>query len=188
MNRMLYKLLIGIGLLWPFGAGIAVRPDETDSKKSIYDYSYTAIDGSVVDLKQFKGKYLLLVNVASKCGYTPQYEDLEKLFQEYKDKLVIIGFPANDFGKQEPGSNEEIATFCSRTYGVTFPMAEKISVIGDDMHPIYKWLTDKSLNGWNEAAPKWNFFKYLIGKDGQLLKVFPSKVTPMSVEITGMLK
>jgi glutathione peroxidase len=188
MNSLMYKLMIGIGLILPFRSGIAQKPPSAESKKSIFDYSYTSIDGKPVDLKQYKGRYILIVNVASKCGYTPQYEDLEKLYKAHKNKLVIVGFPANDFGKQEPGSNEDIATFCSLTYGVSFPMAEKTAVIGDNVHPIYKWLTDKSLNGWNEAAPKWNFFKYLIGKNGELLNVFPSKISPMSEQITSLLK
>lgn len=188
MKKLIYEILIGLNMLIPFGPSTAVKPEGVTSRKSVYEYSYTSIDGKAVSLKDYKGKYLMIVNVASKCGYTPQYEELEKLSRAYKENLVIVGFPANDFGQQEPGSNEEIAKFCTLTYDVTFPMASKISVVGDGMHPIYKWLTDKSLNGWNDAAPKWNFTKYLIGKDGELLRLFPSKVKPMSEEITGMLK
>ena len=159
-----------------------------NSKKSIYEYSFKGIDGSSIKISQFKGKNILLVNVASKCGFTPQYEGLEKLYQQYKEKLVIIGFPANDFRNQEPASNGEISEFCRTNYGVTFSLAEKISVIGDDQNEIYKWLTDKSLNGWNDLAPKWNFYKYLISDKGELLKVFPSTTTPMSKDITDLLK
>lgn len=188
MKKLIYNFIIGLGMILPFRSATAEKPEGGIPNTSIHDYRYTSIDGAPVELKQYKGKYILFVNVASKCGYTPQYEDLEKLYQQHKEKLVVIGFPANDFGKQEPGSNEEIAKFCSLTYGVTFPMSEKISVVGDDIHPIYAWLTDKSLNGWNDAAPKWNFFKYLVSPDGELLKVFSSKVTPLSEELTTLLK
>jgi len=165
----------------------AEKPASMNSKKSIYEYSFKAIDGSTLSFSQFKGKKILIVNVASECGFTPQYEDLEKLYQQRKEKLVIIGFPANNFMGQEPGSNEEIATFCKSKYGVTFPMSEKISVLGDDQNYLYRWLTDKSLNGWNDLAPKWNFYKYLISENGELLKVFPSTTKPLSKEITDLL-
>ena len=147
-----------------------------------------SIDGTEYDYAQLKGKKVLIVNTASECGYTPQYEDLEKLYQAYKDKLIILGFPANNFGGQEPGSNEEIKNFCSGKYSVTFPMFEKISVLGDDMAPIYKWLTVKELNGWNEQQPKWNFNKYLLDEEGNLVKYYSSAVKPMSEEIVSMLK
>lgn len=147
-----------------------------------------SIDGTEYDYAQLKGKKVLIVNTASECGYTPQYEDLEKLYQAYKDKLIILGFPANNFGKQEPGTNEEIKEFCKSKYNVTFPMFEKVSVLGDDMTPIYKWLTVKDLNGWNNQQPKWNFNKYLLDEDGNLLKYYSSAVKPMSDEIVSMLK
>lgn len=146
------------------------------------------IDGSEVDFSQFKGKKVLIVNTASECGYTPQYEELEKLYQAYKDKLVVLGFPANNFGGQEPGSNEEIKEFCKSKYSVTFPMFEKISVLGDDMAPIYKWLTGKDQNGWNDQQPKWNFNKYLLDEEGNLLKYYSSAVKPMSDDIVSMVK
>lgn len=152
------------------------------------DAKVKSIDGKDVDFSQFKGKKVLIVNTASECGYTPQYADLEKLYQTYKDKLVVFGFPANNFGSQEPGSNEEIKEFCKSKYNVTFPMFEKISVLGDDMAPIYKWLTGKDLNGWNEQQPKWNFNKYLLDEEGNLLKYYSSAVKPMSDEIVSMLK
>jgi len=163
------------------------KPKSAQSTKSIYDYSFKTIDGSTVSFSQFKGKKVLVVNVASKCGFTPQYEDLEKLHRQYKDKLAVLGFPANNFNHQEPGTNEEIANFCKSKYDVTFLMAEKISVIGDDQNDVYKWLTDKSLNGWNDLAPKWNFYKYLISEKGELLKVYPSTTKPMSREIIDLL-
>jgi glutathione peroxidase len=147
-----------------------------------------SIDGNEVDYSQFKGKKVLIVNTASECGYTPQYEELQKLYETYKDKLVILGFPANNFGSQEPGSNEEIKEFCKSKYNVTFPMFEKISVLGDDMTPIYKWLTGKDLNGWNEQVPKWNFNKYLLDEEGNLVKYYSSAVKPMSDDIVSMVK
>ena len=164
-------------------------------KSTFYDYiasnpqiNLKTLDGKAADLSQYKGKKVLIVNTASECGYTPQYEDLEKLYEQYKDKLVILGFPANNFGAQEPGTNEEIKKFCEDNYKVTFPMFEKISVIGDDMHPLYKWLTSKDLNGWNEQQPKWNFNKYLLDENGNLLKYYSSAVKPLSDEIVSMLK
>ena len=154
-----------------------------DSVASIYDFVLTSLDGKDVSLSQFKGKKLLIVNTASECGYTPQYADIEKLYREYGSKVVVLGFPANNFGAQEPGTNEQIKTFCEKNYGVTFPMFEKISVAGADQHPMYKWLTTKEANGWNDQAPKWNFWKYLVDENGVLRKVFPSKVKPMSEEV-----
>lgn len=146
------------------------------------------IDGTDIDLKQYKGKKVLIVNTASECGYTPQYKELQSLHEKYGDKLVILGFPANNFGGQEPGSNEEIEKFCKDNYSVTFPMFQKISVLGDDMHPVYKWLTNKDLNGWNEQQPKWNFNKYLLDEEGNLRKYYSSAVKPMDKEIIDMLK
>jgi glutathione peroxidase len=183
--QTLSLLILGIAGINCFQS--AEKPSNMYSKKSIYEYSFKAIDGSALNFSQFKGKKILIVNVASECGFTPQYEDLEKLYRQYKEKLVVVGFPANNFMGQEPGSNEEIAAFCKSKYGVTFPMAEKISVVGDDQNYLYKWLTDKSLNGWNELAPKWNFYKYLISENGELLKVFPSTTKPLSKDITDLL-
>ena len=146
------------------------------------------IDGNEVDFSTFKGKKLLLVNVASKCGYTPQYEGLQELHEKHGDKVIVMGFPANNFGGQEPGTLEEIKDFCSSTYGVSFPMFEKISVKGVDKHPLYRWLSDKELNGWNNSEPSWNFCKYLIDEEGKLLKFFPSSVKPMDEEILSLIK
>jgi glutathione peroxidase len=184
-------ILAGLGVIGYFGfryLGSAQITAGAKSLKSLYDYSYTSIDGKTVKLDAYRGKKMLIVNVASECGFTPQYEDLEKVYKEHGDKLVIIGFPANDFGEQEPGTNEEIAKFCKSKFGVTFPLSSKISVVGDKKDPIYKWLTDKSLNGWNSAEPKWNFHKYLISETGELLGVFPSKTKPGSDEILAYLK
>lgn len=144
---------------------------------SVYDFKIKSIDGELIDFKRYQGKTLLIVNVASKCGYTPQYADLEKLHENYGDKVVVLGFPANNFGAQEPGSNAEIAEFCKKNYGVKFQMFEKISVKGADQHPLYQWLKEKT-----GQEPTWNFCKYLVKPDGTV-KFFPSKVKPLDAEI-----
>ena len=155
--------------------------------KSIYDFKVEALDGSTIDFASFKGKKILIVNTASACGFTPQYEGLEALYKKYQDKLVIVGFPANNFGGQEPGTNGEIKEFCKKNYGVTFPMAAKISVKGDDMAAIYKWLCNKSENGVLDATITWNFNKFLLDEKGNMITKFDSKVTPMSDELTSKL-
>lgn len=158
-----------------------------DITQSIYKFKVASLDGGTIDFSKFKGKKILVVNTASECGYTPQYKDLEALYEKYKEKLVIVGFPANNFGGQEPGTNSEIKTFCEKNYGVTFPMAAKISVKGDDTAPIYLWLTHKDQNGVLDAEIKWNFNKFLLDEYGKMIAYFPSKVTPMSEEITSKL-
>jgi glutathione peroxidase len=155
--------------------------------KSIYDFKVEALDGTTIDFASFKGKKILVVNTASQCGYTPQYEGLEALYKKYQDKLVIVGFPANNFGGQEPGTNTEIKEFCKKNYGVSFPMAAKISVKGDDVAPIYKWLCSKKENGVLDAEVGWNFGKFLLDEKGNLMTYFSSKVTPMSEELTSKL-
>lgn len=154
---------------------------------SIYDFSIKTLEGQKLKLTQYKGKKILIVNTASKCGFTPQYKELEALYRQYQDRLVVIGFPANNFANQEPGTNEEIATFCERNYGVTFPMSEKISVKGNDQAPIYEWLTQKEHNNYADSEVKWNFQKYLIDEKGNLIGIFESKVNPLSEEITSKL-
>jgi glutathione peroxidase len=154
---------------------------------SIYDFKVPGLEGQEIDLAKYKGKKILIVNTASKCGFTPQYEELEALNKKYGDKLVIIGFPANNFGGQEPGSNSEIKEFCKRNYGVSFTMAEKVSVKGDDIHPLFKYLTDEAGKMGVEDPIKWNFTKFLIDEKGKLVAVFPSKVKPMSEELTSKL-
>lgn len=148
---------------------------------SIYDFKINSIDGNEIDFAQFKGKNLLIVNVASKCGYTPQYADLEKLHEDFGSKVVVLGFPANNFGSQEPGNNTEIAQFCQKNYGVKFQMFEKVSVKGDDQHPLYKWLKEQT-----GQEPTWNFCKYLVKPDGTV-KFFPSKVKPLDSQIVDAL-
>jgi glutathione peroxidase len=152
---------------------------------SIYDFKVQGLEGKEIDFAQFKGKKILIVNTASKCGYTPQYEELQQLHEKYKGKLVIVGFPANNFGGQEPGSNSEIGEFCKRNYGVSFLMAEKVSVTGEDTHPLFKYLTAEAKKlGVQDPVVKWNFTKFLVDEKGKLIKVFPSKVKPLSEEIT----
>ncbi len=150
---------------------------------SIYDFKIEAIDGTTIDFSQYKGKKLLIVNTASKCGYTPQYEDLQKLHELYGDKLTILGFPSNNFMGQEPGTNLEIAKFCKVNYGVTFQLFSKIEVKGKDQHPLYAWLSDKDKNGWNDKSPTWNFCKYLINEEGKLVNFYKSGVKPMDEKI-----
>lgn len=157
------------------------------SARSIYDFKVEGLNGDVIDFSAYKGKKILIVNTASKCGYTPQYEELQKLYETYKDKLVVIGFPANNFGGQEPGSNAEIKEFCKKNYGVSFPMAAKVSVKGDDIAPIFKWLCNKSENGVLDAEIKWNFGKFLLDEKGSLVSYFGSRVKPMSEEIVSKL-
>lgn len=156
--------------------------------KSIYDFKVKGLDGETIDFAKFKGKKILIVNTASKCGYTPQYKDLEALSQQFKDKLVIVGFPANNFLFQEPGENSEIKSFCQKNYGVSFPMTEKVSVKGKKMHPVYVWLTQKKYNHFSDNSVKWNFQKYLIDEKGQLVQVFAPGVEPLSDEIITAIK
>jgi glutathione peroxidase len=149
--------------------------------QSIYDFKINSLEGKTIDFSAYKGKTLLIVNTASECGYTPQYADLQKLHEAFGDKVVILGFPANNFGGQEPGSNTEIASFCKKNYGVTFQMFEKISVKGNDQHPLYAWLKEKT-----GQEPGWNFSKYLVKPDGTV-KFFKSSVKPMDEQITSEL-
>jgi glutathione peroxidase len=158
-------------------------------ENNFYQFKVNALNGTPFDLSQLKGKKVMLVNTASKCGFTPQYADLEALYKQYKDQnFIIIGFPANNFLHQEPGSNAEIAEFCQVNYGVTFPMMEKISVKGKDMHPLYHWLTEKSLNGKLDSEVKWNFQKYLIDEKGNLVDVLYSKTNPQSENIKAWIE
>ena len=157
-------------------------------KQTIYQFKVTDLYGKEFDFSTLKGKKLLIVNTASECGLTPQYKDLEAIYRKYKDKnFVIIGFPANNFGSQEPGSNEQIAKFCQMNYGVTFPMMSKISVKGKDIHEVYKFLTQKDKNGLQDSQVEWNFQKYLINEEGELIKVLSPRVLPTDSEIVGWI-
>jgi glutathione peroxidase len=155
--------------------------------KSIYDISINSLMGEKINLSEFKGKKILFVNVASKCGFTPQYTDLQKLHSTYCEKLVLIGVPCNQFGKQEPGAAEEIQTFCEKNYGVDFLMTEKIEVKGDNQHPLYQWLTIKENNGVKNSSVKWNFQKYLVDENGQFLNYYFSSTKPLSSKILKYL-
>jgi glutathione peroxidase len=161
----------------------------TAQKGSLYDFTVKAIDGSDFPLSQLKGKKVLVVNTASKCGFTPQYEGLEKLYTQFGgSNFVIIGFPANNFLRQEPGTNQEISAFCKKNYGVSFPMMEKISVKGNDIHPLYKWLTEKELNGIADEPVKWNFQKFMIDENGNIAGVVYPSEKPDCDKITNWLK
>ncbi len=165
-------------------------PQQTSSTqiaKTIHTYKVPSIEGGTIDFAAYKGKKILVVNTASECGYTPQYEGLEKLYKANRDKLVVVGFPANNFGGQESGTNEAIQEFCKVRYGVTFPLAGKVDVVGDNTHPLFKWLTSKEQNGVLDATIKWNFNKFLLDENGKLLEYFPSKVLPTGEEIAKYL-
>ena len=188
MKRLLY--ILGLSGLFACGnknttAMAQMTPENLQNRKSIHQFKVENLNGNEFDFVSLKGKKIIVVNTASKCGLTPQYEALEKLYKKYGESknLVIVGFPANDFLWQEPGTNEEIATFCQRNYGVTFPMMAKISVKGKDQHPIYKFLTQKALNGFMDSEVSWNFQKYLINEQGQIDKVISPKTAPDDAEV-----
>lgn len=165
------------------------QAQQLTDNQTIYQFTVEDISGKPFDLSTLKGKKVMIVNTASKCGLTPQYKELEGLYQQYKDKdFIIIGFPANNFLGQEPGSNEEIASFCSINYGVSFPMMAKISVKGKEMHPLYQFLTQKAKNGVEDSKVQWNFQKYLIGRDGRLEKVIAPRTLPTSDEVTQWIE
>ena len=154
---------------------------------NFYSINFKNILGEEKSFKEFSGKKILIVNVASYCGYTRQYKDLQKLQDSYGDKLQVIAFPCNDFGSQEPGNNSQIAQFCESNYSIKFPVMSKINIRKTPIHPVYKWLTNSDLNGWNNSKPKWNFYKYLIDEDGNLIKSFGSNTSPLSSEIIQSL-
>lgn len=154
---------------------------------TIYDFKVTSLEGGSIDFSKYKGKKILIVNTASECGFTPQYSELQELYKKYEKNLVIVGFPANNFGGQEPGSNTEIKSFCQKNYGVTFPMAEKVSVKGDDIHPLFKYLIEESEKLGVSDPIKWNFTKFLLDENGKLIAVFESKIKPMDDRITNHL-
>lgn len=159
------------------------------SSKTLYSFKAKSLDGKEFDLSSLKGKKVLIVNTASKCGLTPQYKDLEELYKKYSaDNFVIVGFPANNFAEQEPGTNKEISEFCTLKYGVTFPMMSKISVKGDDIDPLYSWLTQKSENGVMDAPVQWNFQKFLIDENGKLVGMVPPKELPTNERILNFIQ
>jgi glutathione peroxidase len=166
---------------------IALLISSLITASSIYEFKVDGLEGGTIDFSQYKGKKIMVVNTASKCGNTPQYAELEQLYEKYKDKLVIIGFPANNFGQQEPGSNEEIKEFCTKNYGVTFPMAAKVSVKGDDIAPIFEYLTSEAKKLGFEDPIKWNFTKFLLDENGKLITVIHNRTKPMSEEVLKYL-
>lgn len=159
-----------------------------ETSKTLHDFTVTTLEGNEFKLSELKGKKVLVVNTASKCGFTPQYEGLQELYKQYGgDDFVIIGFPANNFMRQEPGTNDQIREFCTINYGVTFPMMAKISVKGKDMHPVYQWLTQKEQNGFKDSSVKWNFQKYMVDEEGKLVGMLSSKAKPLSSEIVSWI-
>jgi len=176
MKALLFTVMIGLSV------------SLMAQKQSLYDFKVKTLEGETFDFVTLKGKKVMIVNTASKCGYTPQFKDLEELYRQYGgSNFIIIGFPANNFANQEPGTPQEIREFCTRNYGVTFPMMEKISVKGDDIHPVYQWLTKKSKNGVMDSEVKWNFQKYLIDENGNLVDVLLSKEKPNSEKVINWL-
>jgi len=176
MKALLFTVMIGLSV------------SLMAQKQSFYDFKVKTLEGETFDFVTLKGKKVMIVNTASKCGYTPQFKDLEELYRQYGgSNFIIIGFPANNFANQEPGTPQEIREFCTRNYGVTFPMMEKISVKGDDIHPVYQWLTKKSKNGVMDSEVKWNFQKYLIDENGNLVDVLLSKEKPNSEKVINWL-
>jgi len=169
--------------------GKANSQNDHAMKKTIYQFTVKDIEGNDFDFEKLRGKKIMIVNTASKCGLTPQYKDLQSLYDRYQDQgFVIVGFPANDFLWQEPGSNEEIAAFCEKNYGVTFPMMSKITVKGKNMHPVYKFLTEVTQNGYQSSSVSWNFQKYLIGPTGKLEKIITPRTSPTSDEVIGWIE
>jgi glutathione peroxidase len=166
---------------------IALLVSSIFAASSIYDFKVQGLEGTSIDFKKFKGKKIMIVNTASKCGNTPQYAELEELYEKYKDKLVIVGFPANNFGSQEPGTNSEIKEFCTKNYGVTFPMAAKVSVKGDDIAPIFDYLVGEAKKLGFEDPIKWNFTKFLLDENGKLITVIHNKTKPMSEDVLKYL-
>lgn len=186
--KVLYYLIMGLpAWLWScFNTNnVSVAPQNILKEtmgQGFFHLKAINLDGDTIEMSKFKGKKLIIINVASQCGYTPQYADWQKFYEENKNKVEILGFPCNQFLGQEPGTSEEIATFCTKNYGVTFPLFEKSDVKGKNQNPVYKWLTDPSKNGWNSDVPSWNFCKYVVNENGQLTHFFGSKIKPSDQE------
>lgn len=186
------KLLKALYPLFVWSQGKTAKQFSNEHAKAnipFYSLKATANNGTEFDFTQLKGKKVLVVNTASDCGYTPQYDDLQKLYEQFQNKLVILGFPANDFKEQEKGSDEDIAQFCKINFGVSFPLMKKSSVIkGAEQNPVFKWLSDSTLNGWSNKQPSWNFSKYLINEEGELVHYFDPAVSPMSKEVMSAIE
>jgi glutathione peroxidase len=185
--KFLYPAIMSLSKLAGKNADVLSNKDSKEPATPFYGLKFNTTDGKEVSFQQFKGKKVVLVNVASFCGYTSQYDGLEKLYKEHGDKVVVLGFPANNFGAQEPGKDDEIASFCRLDYGVTFPIFKKSSVLKPDQNPVYTWLTDATLNGWNRNAPVWNFCKYVVNEQGKLTNFFGSAIAPDSPEMEKAL-
>jgi glutathione peroxidase len=186
--KSFYPVLTSVTRFFGVNSKVVLPKTVSDPVTSVYAIPFELINGDTADLSAYKGKKIVVVNTASDCGYTGQYEELQKLYAQRKDDIVIIGFPANDFKQQEKGSNEEIASFCKKNYGVDFPLAMKTTVIKSaDQHPIFKWLSDQKQNGWNEQAPSWNFSKYIIDEQGKLIGYFDPGVSPLGNDFINVL-
>lgn len=181
--------LVALAFVLPKKDKAPAAPANSDVPKTFHELSLKTLDGKgQINFADYKGKKVLCVNVASECGYTYQYEDLQKLSERYKDTLVIVGFPCNQFGGQEPGAPEEIATFCQKNYGVTFPLTEKIDVKGNNQHPVYQWLTKKQYNGVDDYSVSWNFNKFLLDENGKLMAHFGSKTKPFDADLIKLIE
>ena len=185
--QTIYPALRAAGRLLGFKAKMKTNTGEIMPDRLPWELSAFTNQGKKVDFGSMKGRYLLIANTASQCGYTAQYAELQRLQDQYADRLTVLAFPANDFGGQEPGSNDEIAHFCAVNFGVSFPVMMKTDVVGKTKNPVFQWLTDPAQNGWNSQEPTWNFCKYLVSPDGQLLGFFESGVSPLDAEITGRI-
>lgn len=187
-SRLIYFILMKFGVKRE-NSKVLMNNNQTKSLEPFFSLDATRNNGKNFPFLSLRGKKVLIVNTASECGYTPQYAELEKLYEENKNKLTILGFPSNDFGEQEKGSDDDIAKFCKINYGVTFPIMKKSTVLkGDKQNDIFKWLTNSKKNGWNDQAPMWNFCKYLVDEDGALLAFFGPSVSPLSDEILDKIK
>jgi glutathione peroxidase len=173
--RMKFSKLTGVGI------NVSANNKQIRPQESFYGLTAKANNGERVSFEKFRGKKILLVNLASQCGYTPQYNELEELHRVHKDEIIVLGFPSNDFGGQEPGTDEEIQNFCKLNFGVTFPLFQKDHVKGTARQPVYQWLCNADKNGWNDEEPSWNFYKYLVDEQGNLTKVFSSSVSPLEI-------
>ena len=188
MLKSFYPVLTSVTRFFGVNSKVVLPNTASAPITSVYTIPFELINGDTTDLSVYRGKKIVVVNTASDCGYTGQYEELQKLYEQRKDDVVIIGFPANDFKQQEKGSNEEIASFCKKNYGVEFPLAMKTTVVKSaDQHPIFKWLSDQKQNGWNEQAPSWNFSKYVIDEQGKLIGYFDPGVSPLGNDFTKAL-
>ena len=186
--KSFYPVLTSVTRFFGVNSKVVLPNTASAPITSVYTIPFELINGDTTDLSAYRGKKIVVVNTASDCGYTGQYEELQKLYEQRKDDVVIIGFPANDFKQQEKGSNEEIASFCKKNYGVEFPLAMKTTVVKSaDQHPIFKWLSDQKQNGWNEQAPSWNFSKYVIDEQGKLIGYFDPGVSPLGNDFTKAL-